>query len=121
MNVRARSRKEQVQTVLEQSIVRNFCNTYVSWLVDSRIAINRVQQFMTSKDYRPTTQPDNIDLLSAIRDLHRELRRPLKKQWIKSHQDDSTTYEKLSPDAKLNVDADELATAAHKRKRSQPL
>ena len=90
------------------------------WLVDSKIAINRVQ-FVTSKDHRPTKQPDNIDLLSTIRDLHKELRRPLKAHWIKSHQDNDQEYDKLSPDAQLNVDADDLATKFHKRPRAKPL
>ena len=90
------------------------------WLVDSRIAINRVH-LVTRKDYRPTTQPDNIDILSIIQDLHKELRRPLKAQWIKSHQDATKTCDTLSKDAKLNVDADELATKAHSRPRSQPI
>ena len=69
------------------------------WLVDSKVAINRVQ-LVTIKDYRPSKQRDNIDLLSTIRELHRELRRPLKAQWIKSHQDNDRDYDKLSPDAK---------------------
>ena len=91
-----------------------------TWLVDSKVAINRVQ-LVTIKDYRPSKQPDNIDLLSTIRELHRELRRPLKAQWIKSHQDNDRDYDKLSPDAKLNVDADDLATKFHQRKRAKPL
>ena len=95
-------------------------NCKFRWLVDSCIAINRVQ-FVKRKDYRPTAQPGNIDLLSIIQDLHKELRRPLIAQWIKSHQDTSTTYNKLLLDAKLNVDADELATKAHTRPRSQPI
>ena len=80
------------------------------------------QSTIRNKERLPTDrQPDNIDLLSVIRDLNKELRCPLKAQWIKSHQDTSTTYDKLSIDAKLNVDADELATKAHKRPRSRPL
>ena len=66
------------------------------WLFDSKIAINRVT-FVVSKDHRPTKQPDNIDYLSVIRDLHKELRRPLKIQWIKGHQDDSSNYDTLPP------------------------
>ena len=46
------------------------------WLVDSKIAINRVT-FTVSIDHRPKKQPDNSDYLSVIRDLHKELRRPL--------------------------------------------
>jgi hypothetical protein len=89
------------------------------WLVDSKIAINRVI-FTIRKDYRPTKQPDNHDFPSFIRELHHELRRPIRIQWIKSHQDDKTSYSKLSPDAKLNIDVDNLATKSHSRPRSKP-
>jgi hypothetical protein len=89
------------------------------WLVDSKTAINRVV-FTVSKDYRPTKQPNNVDLLSIIRELHQELRRPLKIQWIKSHQDNDTKYERLSPDAKINIDVDALATEQHNKPRSKP-
>jgi hypothetical protein len=90
------------------------------WLADSQVAINRVT-LVTRKDYRPTTQPDNCDYLSLIKELFRELRRPLQAQWIKSHQDSSSPYEKLSADAKLNVDADKLATDFHSMRRAKPL
>lgn len=89
------------------------------WIVDSQIAINRVI-FTIRKDYRPTKQPDNTDYLSVIRELHHELRRPIRIQWIKSHQDHKTAYAKLSPDAKLNIDVDKLATQQHNRPRSKP-
>ena len=89
------------------------------WLVDSKVAINRVT-FVVSKDYRPTQQPDNIDYLSVIRDLHKELRRPLRAHWIKGHQDDTTKYEKLPLDTQLNIDADRLATEFHSKARAQP-
>jgi hypothetical protein len=90
------------------------------WLVDSRVAINRVT-FVTRKDFRPHTQPDNNDYLSVIADLHKELRRPITQVWIKSHQDDTTKHTSLSEDAKLNVDADKLATEFHKKPRAHPI
>jgi hypothetical protein len=89
------------------------------WIVDSRVAINRVT-LATRNDFKAAVQPDNNDNLSLIKDLFKKLRRPLKMQWMKSHQDASTTYDKLSPDAKLNVDADRLATSFHKQPRAQP-
>ena len=52
--------------------------------------------------------------------LHQELRRPIKPQWIKSHQDTKLTYNKLSADAKLNVDVDELATKFHTLPKAKP-
>ena len=84
------------------------------------MAINRVS-LVTRKDYRPTSQPDNVDYLSLIKDLYKDLRRPLSAHWIKSHQDSRTTYEHLSADAKLNVDVDSLATASHMNKRAHPI
>ena len=84
-------------------------------LMDSKIAINRVT-FTVSTDHRPKRQPDNSDYLSVIRDLHKELRQPLRAQWIKAQQDERTDYDKLSADVKLNVDVDGLATAAHKQR-----
>jgi hypothetical protein len=90
-------------------------------LVDSKIAINRVTFVVLSKDHRPTKQPDNIDYLSVIRDLHKELRQPLKIQWIKGHQDDSSKYNTLPPDTQLNIDADHRATSFHTRPRFQPI
>ncbi|KAI2511592.1 hypothetical protein MHU86_2846 [Fragilaria crotonensis] len=90
------------------------------WLADSKVAINRVT-FVTQKDHSPTKQPDNSDYLSTIKDLFRELRRPMKTQWIKSHQDGGTSYDKLTPDARLNVDVDDLATQCHnKNKKAKP-
>lgn len=93
------------------------------WLADSQFAINRRATLVTLKDYRPsTTQPDNCDYLSLIKDLFRELRQRLQAQWIKSHQDSSTpAYEKLSADAKLSVDTDKLATEFHSRWRAKPI
>jgi hypothetical protein len=89
------------------------------WLADSKVAINRVT-FVTRKDHSPTKQPDNSDYLSTIKDLFRELRRPLKTKWIKSHQDGKMSYDKLTPDAKLNVDVDDLATKCHNDKKARP-
>jgi hypothetical protein len=83
------------------------------------VAINRFT-FVISKDYRPTKQPDNIDYLSIIRDLYKELRRPLRTHWIKGHQDDHIKYDKLSPDAQLNIAADKLATDFHSLSRANP-
>ena len=89
------------------------------WLADSEVAINRVS-FVTRKDYSPTKQPDNSDSLSTIKNLFREIRRPMKTQWIKSHQDGKTSYDKLTSDARLNVDVDDLAAQCHKNKTAKP-
>ena len=89
------------------------------WLVDSKIALNKVV-FVPRHDYRPTKQPDNHDYLSVIRELFNKLGRPVKAQWIRSHQDAKKDYKDLPPDAQHNVDADKLATYFHKRPRSTP-
>jgi hypothetical protein len=88
-------------------------------LADSEVAINRVT-FVTRKDYSPTKQPDNSDYLTTITELFRELRRPMLTKWIKSHQDGKISYDKLTPDARLNVDVDELATKCHQNKKAKP-
>jgi hypothetical protein len=88
------------------------------WLADSEVAINR-ETFVTRKDYSPTKQPDNSDYLTTIKELFRELRRPLLTKWIKSHQDGKISYDKLTPDARLNVDVDELASKCHQNKKSE--
>ena len=56
-----------------------------------------------------------------IRDLYKVLGRPIKAEWVKSHQDDGTPYTSLSADAKLNVDADHLTTQFHKWPRAKPM
>ena len=89
------------------------------WLADSQVAINRVT-VVTHKDYRPTKQPDNCNYhLSTITELYREFRRPMQAHWIKSHQDSKIPYDDISREAKLNVDANELATRCHTLPRSK--
>jgi hypothetical protein len=66
------------------------------WLADSEVAINRVT-FVTRKNHSPTKQPDNSDYLTTIKELFRELRRPMTTQWIKSHQDGNRYF--ASPSA----------------------
>lgn len=89
------------------------------WIEDSKVAINRVT-LVTRQDHRPTSQPDNTDYLSLIKDLFKELRHLLQAQWIKSHQDSQKQYNQLLADAKLNVDANHLAMTFHERKRANP-
>ena len=89
------------------------------WIVDSKVAISRVV-LDTRHNYSPRAQPDNFDYLSLITDLFSELRRPLSYEWKKSHQDSNKQYEQLSPDDKLNVDSDHLATEAHMKVSARP-
>ena len=59
--------------------------------------------------------PPDVDLLTIISDCLRDLRRPFKAKWIKAHQDRVASYDSLPLAARLNIDADFLAT----RYRSQ--
>jgi hypothetical protein len=56
---------------------------------------------------------NNVDYITAIHELHPSLGgwslRRL--QWVKSHQDNSKEYQALSDSAKLNIDANNLASA----------
>ena len=81
----------------------------IGWLTDSKAAISRVD-FITRRSNRTNKAPNDHDYMTAIRELTMSLRKRIKSQWIKGHQDDRTPYENLSRDAKLNVDADNLAT-----------
>ena len=80
------------------------------WIVDSTAAISKVSITLRKNGKTPCRQPSEFDLLSFIDQLTRELRRPIQITWIKGHQDDKTEYDKLPRLAKLNVDADKLAT-----------
>ena len=90
------------------------------WLADSKVALHRVS-IVTRHDHTPTKQPDNSDYIAVIEDLFKELRRPMQAQWVKSHQDSRTPYHKLTDEAKLNVDADELATLFHLKPKGKPM
>ena len=80
------------------------------WLTDSKAAISKVTVVTTTK-YIPRRYPDDVDFITAIKELHTTLGgRKLKTTWIKGHQDEDKTYDELSSDAKLNVDADRLAS-----------
>jgi ribonuclease HI len=79
------------------------------WATDSQAAISKVQ-FITRPSKRLSKAPEDVDYLTAIRELHKSLGGRLQTQWVKGHQDEKQSYDTLSYDAKLNVDADALAT-----------
>ena len=81
-----------------------------TWSTDSKAAIGKVI-FVTRRSNHPRRYPNEMDYVTAIQELHKSLSgRNLKCHWVKGHQDAHTTYEDLSPTAKLNVDVDELAS-----------
>jgi hypothetical protein len=80
------------------------------WSTDSQAAISKVT-FITRTTNQPRQYPNEVDYVTAIKELHKSLKgRQLKCHWVKGHQDASTPYEELSPTAKLNVDVDAMAS-----------
>jgi hypothetical protein len=82
-----------------------------TWLTDSKAAISKVT-FILRPSHTPRQYPDDVDFVTAIRELHRTLgSRAIKCKWVKGHQDDDMAYENVSRSAQLNIDADALASA----------
>jgi hypothetical protein len=79
------------------------------WMVDSRAAISQVK-ITTRVSHQLRRAPNNSDYLMVIRELRKELGKPLEYVWVKGHQDDGTQYENLGTSAQHNVDVDALAT-----------
>ena len=88
----------------------------VLWYCDSQAAIRRVQRFALHTSVY-TVMSYDADLISMISSFHRELRTSFRPVWVKGHQDSLASYEKLSLSARLNVDADFLATRYRQRGR----
>ena len=61
--------------------------------------------------------PHDADLLAIIRTMLKELRRPFAIHWVKAHQDNLASYDHLPLAARLNIDADFLATRYRLRGR----
>ena len=92
-----------------------------TWYTDSRSAISRVLKFSRRRSSRRRMPPD-VDLLTIISDCIKELRRSFKAKWIKAHQDRVVSYDQLPLAARLNIDADFLATRyrSHGKLRTSP-
>ena len=93
------------------------------WITDSRAAISRITKYVLSGGRCIKQMPDDADLISLIATLYRELRRQFRPEWVKGHQDSLQSYERLPFKARLNIDADFLATRYRLRGRlkSSPL
>jgi hypothetical protein len=91
------------------------------WYTDSRSAISRFRKYCGRR--RSIRMPFDADLLSIIFSSLSVLRRPFQPVWIKAHQDDSIAYDSLPLAARLNIDADFLATRyrEHGRLRCRPI
>ena len=61
--------------------------------------------------FKPRQYPDDIDYVTAIRELYQSLGgRHMRTKWVKGHQDDQYAYQDLSSEAQLNIDSDALAS-----------
>ena len=79
-----------------------------TWYTDSQSAISRFYKFCGHQ--RSIRMPPDADLLPIISASLCVLRRPFRPRWIKAHQDNVSSYASLPFAARLNVDADFLAT-----------
>jgi hypothetical protein len=86
--------------------IRHRCS--FRWYTDSQSAISRFHKFCRGS--RSCRMPPDSDLLSIISICRRKLKRPFTPYWVRAHQDNSMAYDKLPVSARLNVDADFLAT-----------
>ncbi|KAI2500344.1 hypothetical protein MHU86_14152 [Fragilaria crotonensis] len=90
----------------------------IRWYADSKSAISRVNRHALPR-YCPTVMPQDADLISLIRKLIEEFHRSLKPVWVKGHQDDNRSYDRLPRSARMNIDADFLATRYRNQGRFQ--
>jgi ribonuclease HI len=81
----------------------------IRWYCDSKTAISRIQRFASPRS-NATSMPFDADLISLIASFRRELRCRFQPVWVKGHQDSLQSYNHLPISARLNVDADYLAT-----------
>lgn len=88
--------------------------------MDSQCATTKVK-LVTYRGSKPRRQLNNVDYLSLIASLHTELRSSTVITWVKSHQDQTTPYSKLSRDARNNVDVDALAATHSKMDCTKPI
>jgi hypothetical protein len=79
------------------------------WLTDSRSALSKVYK-TNRRGCAASRQTFDSDLLSLIRLLLIEIRRIVTFKWVKGHQDSLMSFENLPRSARLNIDADFLAT-----------
>ena len=78
------------------------------WYSDSKSAISRFHKFRGRR--RSLCMPPDSDLLSIISTSLKVLRRSFRPIWIKAHQDDQCSYDRLPLAARFNIDTDFLAT-----------
>ena len=90
------------------------------WYTDSKSAISKVRIYVIKG--KAQKFPENSDYITTLTELIKELHRPVDLHWVKGHQDDDRQYDQLPREARLNVDADGLATQQYQApRRQQPM
>jgi hypothetical protein len=79
------------------------------WIVNSKATIQQVLRH-TRRGHKYGKQPNDIDLMTIIIINTTEIKQHIKVSWIKGHQDDKISYDRLPLQARLNIDVDFLAT-----------
>jgi hypothetical protein len=87
-------------------------------LLGYQTPISRIQRFASPQSHAASMSFD-ADLISMIASFRRDLRCRFQPVWVKGHQDNLQSYEHLPISARLNVDADYLATRYRQRERLQ--
>jgi hypothetical protein len=77
--------------------------------VDNPMAIRKVDM-ITRRGSCRKRHPNNIDFLTVIADLYREIHRPISTTWVKGYQDSVALSGSLSCNACNNIAVDALAT-----------
>ena len=83
--------------------------SFLRWYTDNTSAISRFNRFCR-RNHSSSRMPNDADLITIIKSSLRQLKRPFRPIWVKAHQDNTISYDKLSFTARLNIDADFLAT-----------
>jgi hypothetical protein len=82
---------------------------------DNDSLIQETQSIRGWKETANSLKPE-ADLLKAIvntaRGVHQRVRKYKENRWVRGHQEDTVPFELLPLEAQLNVEADELTTAA---------
>ena len=93
-------------------IAQDVClpNFNITYICDNNDFIRNCEDRLTYNNPFPnTTLCPEFDLIDKIYQVNKKYNIQPYFQWIKGHQDDTTDYEDISTDAKLNIEADRMA------------
>ena len=88
--------------------------------IDNKQTQERVNSFVTAEDPVSVYNTKDFDLWQLIALIKDFLVVPIVSSWVKSHQDTRGAVEDLSPEAKMNVLADSIATKMYHFSEPQP-